>query len=287
MTCTSGPPCMPGNTLLSMAAPYFSLARIMPARGPRSVLCVVDVTISAHSHGIRMQCRRRPGRRSAPCRPGRARRRNRRSGGSAAKSSDARIGAAARDDHLRLVLFGQAREFVVIDALVVLAHAVGHDLVGLAGKIQRMAVRQVAAVRQIHAEDGVAGLQHGGVGGLIGLRAGVRLDVGVLGAEELLGAVARQVLDDVGELAAAVVALAGIAFGVLVGEDAAGGFEDRLGGEVLAGDQFEARILALGFLLNRVGRSPGQPRPDGRAMRFCSGFISSPGRDSSTWFREP
>ena len=122
----------------------------------------------------------------------------------------------------------------------------------LAGEIERVAVREVAAVRQVHAQDGVAGLQHRGVGGLIGLRAGMRLHVGVLGAEQLLGALARQVFDDVGELAAAVVALAGIAFGVLVGEDAAGGFEDRFGGEVLAGDQFELRVLALGFMLDRL-----------------------------------
>ena len=65
----------------------------------------------------------------------------------------------------------------------------------------------MAAVRQIHAEDGVAGLQHGGVGGLIGLRSGVRLHVDVLGAEELEGALAGQVLHHVGELAAGVVAL--------------------------------------------------------------------------------
>ena len=96
------------------------------------------------------------------------------------------------------------------------------------------------------------GETHGGVGGLIGLRAGVRLHVDVLGAEELLGALAGQVLDDVGELAAAVVALAGIAFGVLVGEDAAGGFEHGLGGEVLAGDQFELPVLARGLVLDRL-----------------------------------
>ncbi len=115
-----------------------------------------------------------------------------------------------------------------------------------------MAVRQVAAVRQIHAHDGVAGLQHGRVGGLIGLRSGMRLHVGMLGAEQLLGAVARQVLHDVGELAAAVIALAGIAFGVLVGEHAAGGFEHRFGGEVLAGDQLQTGVLALRFVLDRL-----------------------------------
>ncbi len=121
---------------------------------------------------------------------------------------DARIGAAAGDDHLRLVLFGQARQLVVIDALVFAAHAVRNHVVGLAGKIELVPVRQVAAVRQVHAQDRVAGLEHGGIGGLVGLRAGMRLHVGVFGAEKLLGAVARQVLDHVGELASAVVALA-------------------------------------------------------------------------------
>ena len=55
---------------------------------------------------------------------------------------------------------------------------------------------------------------------MLRLAAGVRLDVGVLGAEELLGPVDGQLLDLVDDLAAAVVALAGIALGVLVGEAA-------------------------------------------------------------------
>ncbi len=94
-------------------------------------------------------------------------------------------------------------------------------MVGFARKIERMAVRQVAAVRQVHAQDRVAGLNHGGVGLFIGLRSGMRLHVGVLGSEELLGALACQVLDDIHELASAVVALARVTFRVLVGEYAA------------------------------------------------------------------
>ena len=59
---------------------------------------------------------------------------------------------------------------------------------------------------QVHPQHGVAGLQHGEVDGHVGLRAGVRLHVGVLGAEELLGALDGEFLDDVDVLAAAVVA---------------------------------------------------------------------------------
>ena len=99
-----------------------------------------------------------------------------------------------------------ARELVVVDALVFLAHAVGHDVEVLAREVQRVAVREVAAVGEVHAQDRVAGLEHRQVDGHVRLRAGVRLHVGVLGAEQRLRAVDGQRLDDVDVLAAAVVA---------------------------------------------------------------------------------
>jgi hypothetical protein len=46
----------------------------------------------------------------------------------------------------------------------------------------------------------------------------MRLHVGVIGAEQLLGAVDGQLFDFIHMLAAAVVALARVAFGVLVGQ---------------------------------------------------------------------
>ena len=107
------------------------------------------------------------------------------------------------------MLVGQARELVVVDPLVVLAHAVRDDRVELAGEVERMAVRQMAAVREVHAEHRVAGLEQREVDAHVGLRAGMRLHVGVLGAEQRLGAADGQRLDDVDELAAAVVALPG------------------------------------------------------------------------------
>ena len=163
------------------------------------------------------------------------------------------IGAAAADDQLGTLFLGQLFQFVVVDGFGFFGDAVGDDLVGLAGKIQMMPVREVAAVRQVQAENRVAGLQHRRVGFHVGLRSGMRLHVGVLGAEELLGAVAGQVLDDVGELAAAVVALAGIALGILVGEHRARGFEHGFADEVLRGDQFQAFVLAAGFVVDGGG----------------------------------
>ncbi len=102
----------------------------------------------------------------------------------------------------------------------------------------------MAAVRQIHAEDRVARLQERGHRGEVRLRAGVRLHVRVLGAEELLRAIDRELLDLVDDLAAAVVALARQSLGVLVGERRPHRLEHGRRDEVLARDELEPVALA-------------------------------------------
>ena len=77
---------------------------------------------------------------------------------------------------------------------------------------------QVAALVELHAEHGVAGVEQREVDGHVRVGTGVRLHVGVVGTEERLRAFACEILDLVDDLVAAVVALARIALGVLVGE---------------------------------------------------------------------
>ena len=107
-------------------------------------------------------------------------------------------------------------------------------------------------------EDRVARLQQREVGGHVRLRAGVRLHVGVLGAEELLRPVDRELLDLVDHLAAAVVALAGIALRVLVRRHGADGLEHARPGEVLGRDQLDLPALALEL----AAEQPGDVRVD-------------------------
>ena len=151
------------------------------------------------------------------------------------------------------MLTGQLFDVVVINLLVVLAHAVGHEFVHAARKIQRVAVRQMPAVRQVHPEHDVARLERGHIHSDVRLRAGVRLHVGVCGAEELLRAVNGKLFGLVRELASAVIALARIAFGVLVGENRAHGFEHRFRYEVFRRDQLEPGRLPPRFLAQHVG----------------------------------
>jgi len=122
------------------------------------------------------------------------------------------------------------------------------------------AVGEVAAVGQVHGDDGITGLQCREIDGHVGAGAGVWLDIGRLGAEQLAGPLDGEQLNLVHRLAAAVVSFAGITLGVFVGENATLGGEDGGRGVVLAGDHLEAGLLPLAF---------GQDGfPDGRVARF-------------------
>ena len=139
--------------------------------------------------------------------------------GDALKIDHPRIGTCPGDDHFRLVLMRQPLDFVVVDALVFFAHAVGHELVHTAGKIQRMSVGQVTTMRQVHAQHSVPGLERGHVDRHVCGSTRMGLDIGVFRAKQLFGAVDRQLLHSVRELAAAVITLSRIALRVLVRED--------------------------------------------------------------------
>ncbi len=80
----------------------------------------------------------------------------------------------------------------------------------------------------------------------------MRLHVGVGRTKQLLGAGNGQILSDVDKLAATVVTLAGVTFGVLVGQHTALGFHHPRAGVVFRRDQFDVCFLALFFRLHGV-----------------------------------
>ena len=74
-----------------------------------------------------------------------------------------------------------------------------------------------------------------------------RLHVHVFAIEKLLGAILSQGLGDIHIFAAAVVALTGIAFGVLVGQHAALSFAHGAGNKVFRSDELKFAHLTVGF----------------------------------------
>ena len=152
----------------------------------------------------------------------------------AGEIDDAGIRGSARDDHLRLIFDGDLFQSVVVDALILPGNAVGNDVEVLARDIDGRAVGEVPAVREVHAQNRVAGVQEREVDGGVRLRAAVRLHVGVVAAEQLFAALDGEVFHDVDVLAPAVIALAGQTLGVFVGEVRADSRHDRGGNEVFA-----------------------------------------------------
>lgn len=151
------------------------------------------------------------------------------------------------------MLDGLRADVVVVDLERLGVDAVRDGVVDAAGEVEFHAVGQVTAVRELEAEDRVAGRRDGVQDGRVRGRTRVRLHVGVLGTEERLGTVDGELLGDVDVLAAAVVALARVALGVLVGEDGALGLEHGTRHEVLGRDHLEGVALTAELLLQDGG----------------------------------
>src|SRR6185436_275001 len=95
----------------------------------------------------------------------------------------------------------------------------------------------------------------------------MRLHIGVVRAEQLLRAVDGKLLRDVDEFAAAVVALPGIAFRVLVGQHRPLRLEDAAARVVLGGDQLDVLFLARPLMVERCrefGVEPGDSLAGGK-----------------------
>ena len=136
----------------------------------------------------------------------------------AGEIDDARIGGATGDNQLRLMLFGQRLDLIIVDQMVFAAHAILHGVEPFARHRRRRAVGQVTARVQAHAEDGRAGLGQRQHHRAIGLRPRMRLDIGKAAAEQRLRPLDRQRFHRVGRRTALIIAPSRIALGIFVGE---------------------------------------------------------------------
>lgn len=172
------------------------------------------------------------------------------------------VGTATTDDQLGPEIQGFLLQLLVVDQSGRGIHLVrqtlkvnggGGDLLPTGGVV---AVGEVAPGGEIQTHDAVVRLEHGGVGGEVGRRTRVGLDVdapsGGIEMEGLEGAGTAQVLNLVDELVAAVVAVAGHALGVLVGEGTPQRLYDGEGSEVLRRYQLYSPTLPTLLLLNQV-----------------------------------
>ena len=142
------------------------------------------------------------------------------------------------------MLQGEGLDLLIIHFTGSIVEAVLDRVVDLAGEVDAGAVGEVTAIRQAHPQHSIAGGAQGLEHRRVGLGTGMGLHVGVGRPEQGLGALNRQGFSLVHIFAAAVVALAGVALGVLVGQHRALGLQHARTGVVLGGDQLDMLFLA-------------------------------------------
>jgi len=115
-------------------------------------------------------------------------------------------------------------------------------------------MRQVPPMVQAHPQNRLPGIEQRQVYRRVRLRPGMRLHVRVGRPKQLLGAVDRQLLGQVHKLAPPVVALARIAFRILVRQHRALRLQHPRAGIVLRGDQLDVIFLASPLAGHRLGQ---------------------------------
>ena len=148
----------------------------------------------------------------------------------------------------------------------------------------------MAAMGQVHAQNGITGLEEGKIDGHIGLGAGMGLDIGVGRPEELLDPAQGQVFRGIHIFAAAVKAPARIPLGVLMGQNGTLGLEHRAADEVFRGDHLQLVQLALTLTLDdsknfRV--SAGQVFHPVKTPAGQASWANRSSRSKRSWWRPP
>ena len=188
---------------------------------------------------------------------------------------DAWIRGGTGSDHLRLLMQGDFGEFVVVDPFVGLADAILAELVKTAAEVRGIAVGQMTAVGEVHAEHFVAGLEDAEINGGIRLRAGMRLHVGEFGSEKLARTVDGELLDLIDLFAAAIPAFTGVTFGVFVRQAATLRGHDGAAGEIFARDELDVVLLTMLLTLDDVGDGGVRGGEDAEGVGLGVHFIDS------------
>ena len=112
----------------------------------------------------------------------------------------------------------QPLQLLIVENAVLLAHAVLHRVEPFAGHVGRGAMGEMPASGQRHAEDGIARLAPGPKTPTGWLGAGIGLHIGETRRNSFFARSMASVSAKSDRAAAAVIALAGIALGVFVGQ---------------------------------------------------------------------
>ncbi|MNC22806.1 hypothetical protein D3C75_708130 [compost metagenome] len=161
------------------------------------------------------------------------------------KVNSARVCTCTGNNQFRTVFEGGFAHFIIINQECIFLHAISYEVIQQSGGIYRTSVRQMTAVSEIHAEHSVTGIQCGQINCHIGLSTGMRLDIGMISAEQLLGTVTGKVLYDIDIFTAAIVAFARITFSIFIRKNRTHRFHYSFTDDILRSNKLNVGTLTV------------------------------------------
>jgi len=191
------------------------------------------------------------------------------------------------DDQFWLGVKCSLSDLIHIQPLGFRVQAIMDNVVQPARKVRLQPGGQMAPVCQVERQYGIPWLEHGQVNGSVRLTAGMWLDVHVFGAKQLLEPVDGKLLDLVHLGTPTIPPPAGIAFGILIGEDRPCGPKHGPRGVILRCDQVQAVCLPVYFSLEYLLELGVRGETLSVLRRFWGSFklshISSPTSRTRDW----
>ena len=160
------------------------------------------------------------------------------------KIEGARIGRTASQNDLRLAGLRLVEKRIEINLCGLFINTILLGIEPFAGQVRRGAMGQVTTCGKRHAEDRVTRLQQRQEHSLVCLCAGMWLHIDESSTKQLFRTLDGKCLDNVDMLAATIIAAAGIALGIFVGQNRALRLENTGADDVLGCNHLDLVLLA-------------------------------------------
>ena len=132
------------------------------------------------------------------------------------KINHTRISRATSNNQLRLMFGGQCINFIIINQMIVALHTILHGIEPFAGLVWGSAMCQVTTGRQAHSQNGITWLNKCLHDCLIGLRAGIWLNIGVGAVVKFTHPFNCQIFGNIDKLATTIITPTRIPFGIFI-----------------------------------------------------------------------
>ena len=158
------------------------------------------------------------------------------------------IGTGTSHNHSGPVFMSDTLHFLHVDHACFLINSIRYEIEKLSREVDWTTMGEVSTMGEIHAQHLVAGVQCGKINSHICLAAGMGLNISIFRLKQFPGSVDCQIFYNIGIITTAIIALTGIPFGILIGEDRTLRLKYCLTDDIFRSNKFKIVALTIQFI---------------------------------------